>query len=406
MTKLKSIELERLAPRSAPYPDGGGLYLAVRSPTARSWFFRYQMGGKDRWLGLGSLQDVSLKEARLARDAARLRTKGDRTTPGVDIVEERRAARASVTIEGARAGLPTFEKCADAYVEEHWAGWSRKHRAQWASSLKTYAYPTIGKLTIPEIRPSHIYALLEPHWISKRETIDRVRGRIETVIARHLDINDPDARNPAEMTKQLKEKLPRRPKRAVRHHNALLYTDMPAFVAQLGKSNATAAYALKFLILCAGRTNEVLNARWDEIDWEQKIWAIPASRMKAGEDHTVPLTDQAIVVLRHMQETRDSDLIFPNSAGSGPLSHMTMLAVLGRMGRRDFTVHGCRATFGTWGEECTDFPDAVREAALAHQYKSEVMAAYQRGSKLEKRRALMKDWADYILPPSKLRVVA
>jgi len=125
-----------------------------------------------------------------------------------------------------------------------------------------------------------------------------------------------------------------------------------------------------------------------------------------GEDHTVPLTDQAMAVLRHMQETRDGDLIFPGATAGGPLSHMAMLGVLKRMNRRDATAHGFRASFATWGEECTDYSDALRESALAHQYKSEVMAAYARGSKLEKRRALMKDWADYILPVSKLRVVA
>jgi hypothetical protein len=169
MSKLKSLEVER---QTTPgrYPDGGGLYLVVASPTARSWTYRHVIGGKEHWLGLGSLQNVSLKEARLARDAARLRIKGDRSSPGVDIVEERKAARADVRAEEARALLPSFEECAEAYVNEHAAGWSRKHRAQWPASLKTYAYPTIGHLRISEIKPSHIYDLLAPIWITKRET--------------------------------------------------------------------------------------------------------------------------------------------------------------------------------------------------------------------------------------------
>jgi integrase len=401
--KLKSLELERLAP-GRRYPDGGGLYLVVASPTARSWIYRYSMDGQEHWLGLGSLHDVSLKEARLARDAARLRIKGDRSTPGVDIVEERRAARAHVKAEEARAELPTFEECAEAYINEHGAGWSKKHRTQWPSSLKRYAYPKIGHLKIPEIKPSHIHDLLRPIWISKRETANRVRGRIETIIARNVDINDPDFRNPAELTKQLREKLPRRPKSSARHHPALPYTDMRAFMAELGKSTGTAAHALRFLILTACRTNEVLNARWAEIEWEQEIWHIPASRMKMREDHSIPLTEPAMAILRHMQETRCGDLIFP-STGAAPLSHMAMLAVLKRMNRRDSTAHGFRASFATWAEECTDHPDGVREAALAHKYKNETTAAYQRGQKLEKRRKLMQDWADYILPV-KLRAIA
>jgi hypothetical protein len=212
--KLKPLDVERET-RPGKYADGEGLYLIVNGPTSKNWSYRYWFEGKERWHGLGSLKDVSLKEARLARDAARLVVKGDRATAGVDIVQQKRSVREETKAAESTAILPTFEECAQAYIDEHWNVWSEKHRAQWPSSLKRYAYPTIGQLKIPEIKPSHIHDLLKPIWVEKRETANRVRGRIETIIAKNVDVDDKDFRNPAELTKQLREKLPRRPKRAL-----------------------------------------------------------------------------------------------------------------------------------------------------------------------------------------------
>jgi integrase len=183
--------------------------------------------------------------------------------------------------------------------------------------------------------PSHIFEPLEPIWIKKRETSNRVRGRIETIIAKNVDIDDNEFRNPAKLTKQLREKLPKRPKRKPRHHPALPYAETPQFMPELAGADGRAAQALRFLIFTVCRTNEVLGARWTEID-----------------------------------------------------GHVT--------------VHGFRATFATWAEECTDYPDGVREAALAHKYKNETVAAYQRGAKLEKRRALMTDWANFCAAADKV----
>jgi len=211
-SKLKPLDVERQT-RPGKYPDGDGLYLVVTSPTSKNWSYRYWKDGKQRWRGLGSLKDVSPKNARLARDAARLRVKGDRSTPGVDIVQEKRAARQEAKATELKLNLPTFEECAEIYIRERWLTWSKKHRDQWPSSLKRYAYATIGKLTIPEIKPSHIYELLRPIWVEKRETANRVRGRIETIIAKNINVDDTDFRNPAELSKQLREKLPRRSKR-------------------------------------------------------------------------------------------------------------------------------------------------------------------------------------------------
>lgn len=392
--QLKPLDVERET-RAGKYPDGDGLYLVVKGATSKNWIYRYSKNGKERWLGLGSLKDVSLKDARLARDAARLRIKGDRSTPGVDIVQEKRAARKEAKAVAVKATLPTFEECAEKYIRDHWSTWSKKHRNQWPSSLKRYAYPTIGKLTIPEIKPSNIYGLLRPIWVEKRETANRVRGRIETIIAKNVDVDDADFRNPAELTKQLREKLPRRPKRVVRHHPALPYAEAQQFMADLSAAGGTAASMLRFLILTACRTNEVVDARWSEIDRPSSTWRIPGERMKMHQDHVVPLSEPALAILDKMRDSFQGELIFPNP-DRGMFSENAMLAVLGRLGYSHITVHGFRSTFATWAEECTDYPDGVREAALAHKYKSETTAAYQRGHKLEKRRVLMKDWAQFL----------
>lgn len=392
--KLKPLDVAHET-RPGKYPDGDGLYLIVASATSKNWSYRYWKDGKQRWLGLGSFKDVSLKNARLARDAARLRVKGDRSTPGVDIVQEKRAAREEAKAIEIKSVLPSFEECAETYIRERWSAWSEKHRNQWPSSLKRYAYPTIGKLTIPEIKPSHIYDLLRPIWLEKRETANRVRGRIETIIAKNVDVDDTDFRNPAELTKQLREKLPRRPKRVVRHHPALPYSEAPLFMADLSSAGGIAASMLRFLIFTACRTNEVVEIRWSEIDRPSSTWRIPGKRMKMHQDHVVPLSDPALAILEKMRDASQGELIFPNP-DNVIFSENAMLAVLDRLGYGHVTVHGFRSTFATWAEECTDFPDGVREAALAHKYKSETTAAYQRGQKLEKRRALMKDWAQFL----------
>jgi integrase len=392
--KLKPLDVERET-RPGKYADGDGLYLIVAGATSKNWSYRYWKDGRQRWLGLGSLRDVSLKDARLARDAARLRIKGDRSTPGVDIVQEKRAAREEAKAVEIKVTLPTFEQCAEIYIRERWSTWSKKHRNQWPSSLKRYAYPTIGKLTVPQIKPSHIYELLRPIWVEKRETANRVRGRIETIIAKNIDVDDTDFRNSAELTKQLREKLPRRPKHVVRHHPALPYAEAPQFMADLSAAGGTAALMLRFLILTACRTNEVVEARWSEIDRPSSTWRIPGDRMKMNQDHVVPLLDLALTILDKMRDHATGEMIFPNPEG-GIFSENAMLAVLDRLSYGHVTVHGFRSTFATWAEECTDFPDGVREAALAHKYKSETTAAYQRGQKLEKRRALMRDWAQFL----------
>ena len=347
--KLRPLDVQR-EEKPGKYADGDGLYLIVASATSKNWSYRYWSGGKERWHGLGSFKDVSLKDARLARDAARLRVKGDRTTAGVDIVQERRDARAVAKAVVDAAKAKTFEECAQAYIDERWDGWSKKHRAQWPSSLKRYAYPTIGKLTMAEIKPSHIHDLLKPIWIEKRETANRVRGRVETIIAKNVDVDDTEFRNPAELTKQLREKLPKRPKRTVQHHPALPYAEMPQFMAALSGATGRAASMLQFLIFTACRTNEIVAGGWSEIDGPGSIWKIPGERMKMDQDHHVPLSEAALAILGKARDGTQGELIFPNEDGE-QFSENAMLAVLDRLGYGHVTVHGFRSTFATWAEE-------------------------------------------------------
>jgi hypothetical protein len=200
--KLKPLEVSRQV-TPGKYPDGDGLYLIVAGPTSRNWSYRYWINGKERWHGLGSLQDVSLKEARIKRDDARQKVRA-----GFDIVQAKREAKEETKIVEQLAAVPTFEQCAERYIDDNWSKWSKKHRAQWPSSLKAYVYPTIGKLTIAEIRPSHIYDLLKQIWVEKRETANRVRGRIETIIAKNVDVDDMDFRNRANELKQCVGSMP------------------------------------------------------------------------------------------------------------------------------------------------------------------------------------------------------
>jgi integrase len=323
--RLKPLDVER-EKTPGKYADCDGLYLIVVSETSKNWSYRYWFKGKQRWHGLGSFKDVSLKDARLARDAARLKVRG-----GVDLVHEKRVAREERKAADEKEKAKTFEQCAQAYIDEHWNGWSEKHRAQWPSTLKRYAYPTIGQLTIAEIRPSHIHDLLKPIWVEKRETANRVRSRIETIIAKNIDVDDQDFRNPAELTEQLREKLPRRPKRVVQHHPALPYADAARFMTELSTAAGTAAAMLRFLIFTACRTNEVVDARWNEIDRALSAWRIPGERMKMNQDHVVPLSDRALAILDQMRDGSQGELIFPNPEGE-PFSENAMLAVLDRLG--------------------------------------------------------------------------
>ena len=371
--------------------DGSGLYLqctaSANGNIRKSWIFRYAAKGRERQMGLGPLDAVSLVEAReKAANCRRLHL------AGVDPIEHRAAARMQAALDAAKA--MTFDDCRDAYIKAHAAGWrNAKHRQQWESTLKTYCTPVFGKVSVQAVDVALVMKAVEPIWTAKPETASRLRGRIESVLdwakVRGLRTGD----NPARWRGHLDHLLPATDKvRKVKHHSALPYPEIGAFMTELRGRDGVAALALEFAILTAARTNEVLGAKWDEFDGQ--IWTIPASRMKAGREHRVPLSDAAMAIIERMKAARANDYIFPGDRRD-MLSNMALLMTLRRMGRGDLTTHGFRATFRTWAAECTQFPREVVEAALAHVTGNKVEAAYQRGDLFDKRQRLMDAWAEY-----------
>jgi integrase len=369
--------------------DGAGLYLQVSKSESghvrRSWVFRFNK----RWMGLGSLDTVSLSEARQKATECR-----QQRLNGLDPIATRNASR--VAAELAAAKETTFDQCRDAYIAAHRAGWRNpKHRQQWTNTLATYATPMFGKLSVQAIDVGLVIRVLEPIWATKPETASRVRGRIEAVLDWATARGFRQGENPARWRGHLDKLLPARAKvRKVKHHPALPYADISTFTTALRERDAVAARALEFAILTAARTGEVIGATWDEIDWKTGTWTVSADRMKSGREHRVALSTAAIAVLKRMAEVRNGDQIFPGDRRDR-LSNMAMEMLLRRMAREDITVHGFRSTFRDWAAERTDFPREVAEMALAHAVGNKVEAAYRRGDLFEKRRRLMDAWAEY-----------
>jgi len=366
---------------------GDGVYLQITGDSGRSWIFRYQRGGRQRHMGLGPTDLLTLAEAReRAREARRL------LLDGIDPMEARNARRAQAALDAAKA--VTFKDCAERYIASHEAAWRNPvHRKQWTSTLTAYAYPAFGALPVAAVDTGLVIKALEPIWTEKPETASRVRGRVESILDWAKVRGYREGENPARWRGHLDKLLPNRRKvRRVEHHAALPYADMPAFMVALREREGIAARALEFLILTAGRTGEVLGARWSEIECD--VWTVPASRMKAHREHRVPLPDQAVNLLAKLPRV-DSDLLFPGERSGRPLSNMALLMMLRRMKRGDLTAHGFRSTFRDWTAEETDYAGEIAEAALAHVVESKVEAAYRRGDLFEKRRTLMADWATY-----------
>ena len=341
-------------------------------------------------MGLGSLITVSLAEAReLALDCRKLRL------AGIDPITARADQRQQIKLEAARA--LTFRECAEAYIAANKAGWSNpKHAAQWSATLSTYAYPVMGDLPVAAIDVALVMKVLDPIWSTKNETASRLRGRIERVLDWASVQGYRDGANPARWRGHLDHLLPRPSKvQRVKHHAALPYADIPAFMLQLRQQKGMAALALEFAILTVTRTGEVIGATWDEIDLDQAVWMIPAERMKAKREHRVPLSAPALAILRALQTVRQNRFVFPGGKRGRGLSNMAFLTLLHRMGCSDLTAHGFRSTFKDWATERTEFPNEVSELALAHAVGDKVEAAYRRGDLLDKRRNLVDIWAQY-----------
>lgn len=387
-------ELTALAVKSAltagRYPDGGGLFLLVKSKTSRSWMLRVQVDGKRRDFGLGSAADVSLADARRkAEDTRRL------YLSGIDPVEAKEAARL------ARDTIPTFEEAANAVHAEREGSWkSEKHAAQWLSALQAYAFPYIGKRRVDQIDGPTIRDVLLKIWLTKPETARRLRQRIGVV----LDWAHSNGFRPDEAPlRSVSKGLPRQPRRD-RHFAALPYDECPSLMAKLATMDTLGRLALRFAILTAARSGEVRGATWDEIDTKTAVWTVPAERMKAGREHRVPLSPQALAVLekvRAIRVGRAGELVFPGRTSGQPMSDMTLTKALRDAGYSEPTVHGFRSAFRDWAAEQTAMPGDVVEAALAHMVSDKVEAAYKRTKFLEKRRELMTTWGSYLTSPPK-----
>lgn len=373
---------------------GGGLYLQIREGSARSWIFRYQRANTRRDMGLGSVDVVTLAEAReAAREAKR------QVIAGIDPIAARKAVRASQRLQEARA--ITFKDASRRFIEAHSPSWkNEKHKYQWRQSLEQFAYPTFGELPVAAIDTALVTKALQPVWLTKAETATRLRARIEKILDWAKVSGYREGENPARWRGHLANVLPANPKgKRVKHLAALPFKEVAAFMRDLKGREGIGPRALEFTILTAARTGEVLGAQWDEVDFAQKLWIVPAARMKTGKQHRVPLSPAALDVLRKMSKTKDGPFIFPGGRTGKPLSNMAMAMTLERMGRGDITVHGFRSAFRDWASECTTHPREAAEMALAHQIPDAVEAAYRRGELLEKRRALANDWGRYCAKP-------
>lgn len=389
----KELSAKAVEKKKAPgmHAVGGvpGLHLQISGDQGRSWILRYSFNKKRRDAGLGPYPLVSLAEAReIARDMHRdIRN-------GIDPIVKRNAARSAQEKE--QASKVTFERASTDFLKMKLVEMKNtKHRQQWENTLSQYAYPIIGNMLVDQIEPSDILRVLTPIWQEKTETANRLRGRIERVLEWCKVMKYRSGENPARWKDNLKELLPA-PSRisSTKHHQALHRRDIPDFMIELRSRKGIAARAVEFAILTAARSGEVRGATWEEIDLAEKTWTIPAERMKASEEHIVPLSNDAVKLLRSLPRLAGTNLLFPSPNGKSQLSDMTLLKVLRRM-EVPATVHGFRSSFKDWSAEETTHSNEVSEMALAHKISNKVEGAYRRGDLLKKRRKLMEDWARY-----------
>jgi integrase len=339
-------------------------------------------------MGLGGIAVVTLAEAReMAINARRLLARGQ------DPIEARRAERARGQVAAAKTVV--FRDATIRYIAAHRAGWrSPKHARQWGSTLERYVFPVFGALPVDEIDVGLVLRAIEPIWEIKPETASRVRGRIESVLDWAVARGYRHGENAARWRGHLENLLPKKSKvRQTVHHRALPYAEIGAFMGELRHQDSIPARALEFLILTASRTGEAIGATWQEIDLNNRLWTIPAIRMKSAKEHRVPLSPAAMLIINTMAKIRLDELVFPSRTGRP--SPNTLRMVLRRMGRGDLTVHGFRSTFRDWCAERTNFPREVAEMALAHAVGDATERAYQRSDLFGKRRQLMQAWGRF-----------
>jgi integrase len=407
--KLSALEVKKVLPPGL-YGDGGGLYLQVSAFDTKAWVFRYMMAGRARKMGLGPVSVkpndklITLAEARsMATDARNL------VSRGVDPIDERKGRKAAQAAEQAKR--LTFGECAEGYIVAHASGWkSPKHADQWRMTLlgidpkgkpaKNDYCKSIRALPVQLIETAHIEKILRPIWETKTETASRVRGRIEKVLDRAKALKLRQGENPAAWRGHLDQIFPPKSQVApVENHPALPYADLPEFMVKLRAKEGVSARALEFTILTAARTGDTIGATRAEVDISERLWTVPAARVKGKKgarkrDHVIPLVPQALAVLDLVPE--EGAYIFPGGKGES-LSNMAMAELLKDMGYSGdvATVHGFRSTFKDWCSDETDYPNEMSELALSHAVSDKVERAYRRGTMRAKRRNMMADWAAY-----------
>ncbi len=404
-TNPKSIQdqIDQAAPRANGkttklYRIGNADFLLQVTPGGvKSWIYRYTLNCRTRAMGLGPVRKVSFDDAKKLARKIRVLLDDD-----IDPLAERDRIKQVKAPEQAKS--MTFHQCAMAYMEAHGATYKNpKSAAQWAASLETYAYKVMGDRAVADIDVPIITRVIEPIWKTKNETASRLRGRIEKILGWATVSGHRHGDNPARWTSHLSEIFPKRSAvRKIKHHPALPYAELPQFMRTLERSPGIGSWVMRFLILTATRTTEVRAAEWTEIDMEQRLWSIPAARMKASRPHRVPLSEPAMDILQYMKAINDahptpSKYVFNGQQWGKHPSEAIMLALLKRIGRTDIVPHGFRSTFRDFIAEQTQFPREVAEAALAHALQDKTEAAYQRGDYLEKRREMMDAWGAYCM---------
>ena len=370
-----------------------GLHLWVKVTGQKYWIFRYTHQGKRLALSFGAYPDVGLRQARERAIEAR-----NLINKGTDPTHEKKAAQKVASPSPA----PRFKEFALAYIETMRPKWrSQKHGDQWVATVANYAFPVIGAMPLDQIETHHVLEVLTPIWQAKSETAVRLRGRIERILSAAITRKLRTGANPALWKGHLENLLPTQ-RASDKHHEALPYPDIPAFMAKLRNADGVSALALEFAVLNASRTGEVLLGLRREV--QGNVWTIPGSRMKAGQTHQVPLCQRSLDLLL-VAQSQDPDSKYLFSRNGKPLSNMAMLMMVRRM-QAGLTVHGFRSTFRDWVSEETDHSPEVAEMALAHTIGNKVEKAYRRGNLLERRRLLMQDWEYYCLSATAMQSIS
>ena len=385
--------------------DGDSLYFQISKAGVSSWIFRYKLEGKGREMGLGPYPTVSLAKARqLAADQRKV------LAAGADPLAARDAERKAKheADQQAQARRVTFESLATEYRNAHGSAWSEKWCKGWLRKLELYAFPYIGKLSAAEIQTEQVLKVLRPIWATKTRTADEVRGQIEQVLdaAKAYKLRDGD--NPARWRGHLDSLLSKAEKKKARqrqHFPAMKWQDVPTLMVKLAESETRGAVAARLLILTGARSHMVRFAEWSEFDLQARIWSLPAERMKMRQAFDIPLALEVVELLKALPSIDGNPYLFPGQGKTGVMHANAVRNLLHGLGHGDITRHGFRSSFRDWANECTPYPREVCELALAHDERDQTEAAYSRSDFLEKRRALMADWAMYANTPPAVNVI-